>query len=494
MFEKTGEIKTLLEQCNQNLQACLARLRTIMSRSPHGILIVDMNKKVLFANPAAATIFGCKTKELLDKQFDFPVESDKTTELKLRSREDKTVAVEAWAIETEWNADKAYFIALHDITERKKKEQELHKLYLAVLQSPSIVMITDAGGNFEFVNPKFTEVTGYTFADVAGKNPRILKSGKTPPEVYKELWETILAGREWRGEMVNRKKNGELYWESAAISPIKDIEEKITSFIAVTEDITERRRAEEEIKRLNANLASRASELETANRELEAFNYTVSDDLRRPIININSYCQVIRELCGDNLDVQCNGYLQKIYDWTMEMSHHIDTLLKFSRLSSGDLRRETVDLGELAKSVTAELKMAEPERRVTFRISEGLTTKGDPHLLWVVLENLLNNAWKYTGRCGEAVIEIGMIEIEGMPAYFVRDNGVGFDMAYAEKLFIPFQHLPGTDEYKGHGIGLATVERIIRRHGGRVWVEGESGKGATFWFTLQPQIKELPEI
>jgi PAS domain S-box-containing protein len=493
MFEKTGEIKALLEQCNQNLQACLARLRTIMSRSPHGILIVDMNKKVLFANPAAATIFGCKTKELLDKQFDFPVEVDKTTELKLRSRDDKTVAVEVWAIEMEWNADKAYFIALHDITERKKNEQELRKLYLAVLQSPSIVMITDAGGNLEFVNPKFTEVTGYTFADVAGKNPRILKSDRTSPEVYKELWETILAGREWRGEMVNRKKNGELYWESAAISPIKDIEEKITSFIAVTEDITERRRAEEEIKRLNANLAARASELETANRELEAFNYTVSDDLRRPIININSYCQVIQELCGDKLDEQCSGYLHKIYDWTLQMSHHIDTLLNFARLSYSDLRRETVDLGELAKATTSELRMAEPERRVTFRIAEGLTTNGDSRLLWMVLEKLLDNAWKYTAKREEAVIEFGMTEIEGRPAYFVRDNGIGFDMAYAEKLFIPFQHLPGADEYKGHGIGLATVERIISRHGGRVWAEGDPGKGATFWFTLQAHMREQSE-
>lgn len=487
MFEKPSDIKAQLEQCNQKLQACLARLQTIMTRSPHGILIVDMNRKGLFANPAAATIFGCKTKELLDKQFSFPVEPDKTTELKLRSRDDKIITVESWAIEMEWNADKAYFIALHDITECKKNEQELRKLYRAMMESPIMVMVADARGNIEYVNPRFTETTGYTFAEVAGKNPRFLKSDKTPPEVFKELWETITSGKVWRGELINSKKNGDHYIESVSIAPIMDLNGVITNFIAVKEDITERKRAEEKIEILNTDLAARASELETANRELEAFNYTVSDDLRRPIININSYCQVIEELCGDKLDEQCSGYLHKIYDWTLQMSHHIDTLLNFSRLSSSDLRRETVDLGELAKATTAELRMAEPERRVTFRIAEGLTVNGDPHLLWMVLENLLNNAWKYTAKHEEAVIEFGMTEIEGKQAYFVRDNGTGFDMAYAEKLFIPFQHLHGTDEYKGRGIGLATVERIISRHGGRVWAEGEPGKGATFWFTIQAE-------
>ncbi|KAF0220453.1 MAG: PAS/PAC sensor signal transduction histidine [Geobacteraceae bacterium] len=487
MFEKVSEIKAQLEQSDQKLQACLARLRDIMTKSPHGILIVDMNRTILFANPAAAAIFGSKAKELLDKPLDFPVEPDKTTELKLRSRDGKTVEVEVWTIETEWKAEKAHFVALHDISERKKNEQELRKLYRAMMESPVMVMITDAGGNIEYVNPRFTETTGYTFAEVAGKNPRFLKSDKTQPQVYQELWEAIAGGKDWRGEFINRKKDGDLYIESASIAPVIDINGVISNFIAVKEDITERRRAEEKIEKLNADLAARASELEAANKELEAFNYTVSDDLRRPIININSFCQVIQELCGDKLDERCNGYLNKIYDWTLEMSHLIDTLLNFSRLTSSELRRETVDLGKMAKAITAGLKTAEPARRVIFRIAEGLTVNGDKRLLWVVLENLLDNAWKYTGKREEAVIEFGMTEIEGMPAYFVRDNGTGFDMAYAEKLFIPFEHLPGSDEYEGHGIGLATVERIISRHGGRVWAKGEPAKGATFYFTVRAE-------
>jgi PAS domain S-box-containing protein len=348
-----------------------------------------------------------------------------------------------------------------------------------------MVMVADARGNIEYVNPQFTETTGYTFAEVAGKNPRFLKSGKTSQGTYKELWETIAGGKVWRGEFINSKKNGEHYIESVSIAPIMDLNGVITNFIAVKEDITERKRAEEKIEMLNAELTARATELEAANRELEAFNYTVSDDLRRPIININSYCQVIQELCGAAIDERCSGYLQKIYDWTMQMSHHIDTLLNFSRLSSSDLREETVNLSELARSITVELRGAEPERQVAFRIAEGVTVKGDPQLLWMVLENLLENAWKYTAKSEEATIEFGMTEIEGTPAYFVRDNGTGFDMAYAERLFIPFQQLPVTDGYKGQGIGLATVERIVGRHGGRVWTEGEPGKGATFWFTVR---------
>ena len=176
------------------------------------------------------------------------------------------------------------------------------------------------------------------------------------------------------------------------------------------------------------------------------------------------------------------------------MNRLIDALLNFSRLTRVEPRRETVDLSGMAQEVAAELTLTEPARRVTFRIAEGITVNGDANLLRVVLENLLGNAWKYTGMREEAVIEFGVTEIDGKPACFVRDNGPGFDMADAEKLFIPFQRLPGAEEFRGHGIGLATVERIIRRHGGRVWAEGEPGKGATFYFTFSLQSSaSIPE-
>ena len=166
------------------------------------------------------------------------------------------------------------------------------------------------------------------------------------------------------------------------------------------------------------------------------------------------------------------------------MNRLIDTLLRFSCVTRVEIRRVTIDLSTMSKDVATELELAEPERRVTFRIAEGIKADGDAGLLRVVLDNLIGNAWKYTGMREGAVIEFGVTEVDGKPACFVRDNGPGFDMAFADKLFIPFQRLPGT-EVEGHGIGLATVERIVRRHGGRVWAEGEPGKGATFYFTLE---------
>jgi signal transduction histidine kinase len=191
-------------------------------------------------------------------------------------------------------------------------------------------------------------------------------------------------------------------------------------------------------------------------------------------------------MCGNDLNHHCRGYLQEIIDETMHMSGLIDTLLKLSWVTHNELHRETVDLGEIANAVAAELVLSEPKRRVTFRIASGITANADAKLLRVVLENLLGNAWKYTAAKEEAVIECGVIDIDGEVACFVRDNGIGFDMADADKLFTPFQRLSGVDEFKGHGIGLATVERIVRRHGGRIWAEGEPGRGATIFFTLSP--------
>ncbi len=218
----------------------------------------------------------------------------------------------------------------------------------------------------------------------------------------------------------------------------------------------------------------RAAELQYANMELEAFNYTIAHDLRKPLAVVNGYCQTIRELCGDKLDEQCKEFLQKAYDGTLRMNRLIEALLNFSRMASCEIKPETVDFSAMAREI----------RRVTFAIAEGVSVNGDPSLLRVVLENLIGNAWKYTSMREDALIEFGVTDINGRPACFVRDNGPGFDMANAGKLFLPFQRLPGAEEFRGFGIGLATVERIIRRHSGRIWAGSEPGKGATFWFTL----------
>ena len=239
-----------------------------------------------------------------------------------------------------------------------------------------------------------------------------------------------------------------------------------------------------DVARLNTDLAARAAELEAANLELEAFNYTVAHDLRNPLNVISSYCQMIKELYGDKLDEKCLHYIQLAYDGTLRMSQLIEALLNSSRLAHVELNRERVDLSSIFREVATELKGTEAARRVEIRIADGIVADGDANLLRVVLDNLLCNAWKYTAMREEAVIEFDATEIDGKPVYFVRDNGHGFDMADADKLFVPFQRLPGAEEYRGFGIGLATVERIIRRHGGKVWAEAEKGKGACFYFTL----------
>lgn len=226
------------------------------------------------------------------------------------------------------------------------------------------------------------------------------------------------------------------------------------------------------------------SKLKEANIELEAFNYTVAHDLRGPLNSMGLYFQTIQMQYGAKLDETCREYLTGGYKNVQRMSQLIDVLLEFSKLSNVEPRREDFDISAVAREILDELKRTSPERRYLFRIADGIMVNGDPKLLGVALNNLLRNAWKYTGKKEETVIEFGATEIAGNQAYFVRDNGEGFDLADADKLFIPFQRLPGSEEFKGSGIGLATVERIIRRHGGKVWAEGEPGKGACFYFTL----------
>jgi signal transduction histidine kinase len=195
---------------------------------------------------------------------------------------------------------------------------------------------------------------------------------------------------------------------------------------------------------------------------------------------------VLRDCCADQLDEQARDYIQQIYNGTLRMSRLITTLLKFSRVARVELRRQRVDLSVMAREVAAELQKTTPERKVIFRIAEGITGSGDAALLRVVFNNLMGNAWKYSATRDDAVIEFGVTERDGNDVCFVRDNGPGFDMAHAEQLFVPFQRLPGASA-PGDGIGLATVDRIVRRHGGRIWGESDPGQGATFFFTLQPE-------
>jgi two-component system sensor histidine kinase/response regulator len=225
-------------------------------------------------------------------------------------------------------------------------------------------------------------------------------------------------------------------------------------------------------------------QLKDANRELETFSFTVSHDLRSPLNVISLYAQELTGLCGDRQDARFHDNLQVILGQVNRMDQLITTLLGFSQISRGDLRLAVINLSEMAGEIAGQLAMKEPARRVGFIIGEGITVVGDARLLRVAMENLLGNAWKYTGGKPEAVIEFGMEEDREKTVFFVRDNGAGFDMDLAGMLFKPFKRLHDREEFDGNGIGLATVQRIIHRHGGEVWAEGEVGKGAVFYFTL----------
>jgi len=265
----------------------------------------------------------------------------------------------------------------------------------------------------------------------------------------------------------------------------------VGKLFSALEDTLTRLRLERELKAqqesivaLNQHLTARASELEVANRDLESFSYTVSHDLRTPLTNINGYCQVILEIFGAGLDPKCKEFIEIIYSETVSMNELIKTLLDFSRLTRKEMLRSRADLSEMAQAAASGLLMRGPERSVSFRIAPGMIADCDPDLLRVVLENLLGNAYKYTGRREQALIEFGVTGNGAERVYFVRDNGAGFDMAQSDKLFSAFQRLHSEREFKGFGIGLATVQRIILRHGGRIWAEGAEEQGASFYFTL----------
>jgi PAS domain S-box-containing protein len=253
---------------------------------------------------------------------------------------------------------------------------------------------------------------------------------------------------------------------------------------AVVIDISARRKSQAELEAAGRELAARAANLEYAIADLEAFNSTVSHELCNPLTIIGGFAQVLRMTGQDFRDERSTKYLQGIHEGTQRMKGLIESLFDFSRVKRVDLHREQLDLSATACAVAAQLKETQPDSRVNFRIAQGVTARGDANLCRIVLDNLIGNAWVHSDRQGDRMIEFGMTELSGKPVYFVSDNGPGFDMADSGKLFVPFQRLVGVGA-AGHGIGLATVKRIVKRHGGRVWAESCPGEGATFFFTLE---------
>jgi light-regulated signal transduction histidine kinase (bacteriophytochrome) len=279
--------------------------------------------------------------------------------------------------------------------------------------------------------------------------------------------------------------------------PLLDENGSVREWVGACIDITDRKKAEEEITKLNAELEQRVidrtAQLSTVNKELDAFSYSVSHDLRAPLRSIDGFSQALLEEYQDKpLDDVGKTYLERVRKATQRMGLLIDDMLKLSRITQAEIKSEAIDLSGMIRAIAEVHRKSNPDRTVDVTFQEGIKeviVQGDPSLVKIAMENLVDNAFKFTGKATHPRIEFGTVVRDGETACFIRDNGAGFDMAYVGKLFGAFQRLHGADEFPGTGIGLATVQRIVQRHGGQVWAEGEVGKGATFYFTL-PRIKE----
>jgi two-component system, sensor histidine kinase and response regulator len=377
------------------------------------------------------------------------------------------------------------------------KLREHEKRILAITQTaPDAIVSADSDGRITYFNPAAERIFGYSSAEASGQ-PFTLLMPERFHSAHRAGLKRFLVTREARIigksiELVGRRKNGNEFPVSLSLSAWETGSE--TFFTGILRDITERKRADDKIQDLNKEMERRNAELIALNRELESFSYSVSHDLRAPLRAIDGFSLALLEDCGHKLELEEKKDLQRVRAAAARMGRLIDDMLNLARTARCELVRGKVDLSALAREILSELQKTEPERRLTLMIAPDLIVEGDRTLLRVVLENLLGNAWKFTSKRPDARVEFGGQDEGGRTVYFVRDNGAGFDMKYAGKLFGAFQRLHDGSEFPGSGIGLATVQRIVHRHGGRVWAEAAVGKGATFYFVVGGGGESRPSV
>lgn len=392
--------------------------------------------------------------------------------------------------------------------------------------APVGIFQSTTAGRFLRVNIALAAMFGYgspkeMIADVTDIAPQLFITPGQRTEIIRSALESEKFAR---SEVEYRRKDGSFFIATLSMRVVRDDNGDIAFFEGFVEDITERTHAEREIIRLNTDLEQRVRErtaelegvnsalkqeiayrkkaqeevirlnldllrqkaaLQAVNKELESFSYSVSHDLRAPLRHLDGYSRILEEDCAPKLDESERKYLRRIRAAAAKMDRLVDALLQLSRMTRTEIALHPVNLSAMARAIMEELGRSGPDRNVAATIEDGVVVKADPRLMRIVMDNLLGNAWKYTSQKEGALIEFGTTEARGRRACFVRDNGAGFDMAYANKLFGAFQRLHREDEFEGIGIGLATVQRIIHLHGGEVWAEGVEGEGATFYFSLE---------
>jgi len=498
------------KRAEEGAQRVHQKLTAILESLGDGFVACDREWRYTYVNAAAERLLGRRREEMLgqDMRVLFPeaglffarYERAIARQVSM-TFEDYYAPLNMWTEVSVHPSADGMSQFFRDVTERKLAEEALResrtKLEAALTSMTDAVFISDAEGRFVHLNDAFAtfhrfpskEECAETLAEYPAIIDVFLPDGTPAPL---EKW---AVPRALRGETatnaeytLRRKDTGESWVGSYSFGPIRDRDGLIVGSVVVGRDITAHKRAEEEIRRLNAELEqrvrARTAQLEASNKELEAFAYSVSHDLRAPLRGIDGWSLALVEDYGQNLEPRALKYLERVRSETQRMGCLIDDMLQLSRITRVPMHRDTVDLSQAAESIAARLQEAHPERRLEFAIRPRMTAFGDARLLDVALTNLLQNAVKFSCTRPHAHIEFDAVEREGQTAFLVRDNGVGFDMAYANRLFGAFQRLHSDSEFPGTGVGLATVQRVIHRHGGRVWAEAESGRGATFYFTL----------
>jgi hypothetical protein len=382
-------------------------------------------------------------------------------------------------------------------SERKNVENTLKKrdeqLRLITDNMLDIVVHIDSDGFIHYLSPSVKTVLGYNPEEILGLKISELKKFVHPEDfpTVKTGFEQVFTNNTSIVEYRCQNVNGNYLWLEAIGNVLASNSQKLRGAVFVIRNINDRKIAENKLKQYHDELEKmvieRTAELETINKELESFSYSVSHDLRAPLRRIDGFSQALLEDYSDKMDEQGLYYLNRMRIASQRMAQLIDDLLELSRLSRTTIKIEDVNLSSMAKNIANELKTNHPQRDVNFIIGDNIMVKGDPRLFQILMENLLDNAWKFTSNKRESIINFGFQDDNGRLTYFVKDNGCGFNMEESEKIFKPFKRLNSENKFPGSGIGLATVQRIVAKHGGVIWAQGEIGIGSTFYFTLNPK-------
>jgi PAS domain S-box-containing protein len=427
--------------------------------------------------------------KVLQKSISQPLLALAETAKTISTRRDYSVRAIKFSSDEVGALTDAFNHMLTQIQERdvavRQNEERFRQLANAV---PALVWTSDPTGAAVYFNEPWYEYTGRAPADSLGFKWAEIVHSEDHGQCLRLWHEAVKTGRVYEAEARFRRADGEYRWFLNRAQPARDASGRITTWFGTSTDIEEKKRVEEKVRQLNLTLErrvqERTAELEASNRELEAFSYSVAHDLRAPLRSIDGFNQALVEDFGKQLPDDAKALMLRARHASQRMSQLIDDLLNLSRVARTEIRQQRVNLSEIAQGIAVELQKSDPQRKVRFQIEPGILATGDDRLLRLALENLLENAFKFTRKQPLAEIEFGAWNLNGHRVLFVRDNGAGFNMQYVAKLFGPFQRLHAATEYPGTGIGLATVYRILVRHGGTIWPESEEGEGTTFYFTV----------